>query len=132
MEEWGVLSALRLGTTDHCSSPGELAGHLDLSSGAMTNRIDRLEKAGYVQRLPDPEDRRGVKVQLTQAGIDAWDRTVEIQARREAFFASVLSKDEQRQLNDLLRRLMLALDRRATATTASSPEAAAPAATSSR
>jgi DNA-binding MarR family transcriptional regulator len=69
-------------------------------------------------------------VQLTDAGAAAWDRTVEIQGRREAFFASVLSKDEQRLLNDLLRRLLLALDDRATARSSSEP--AAPAATSSR
>jgi DNA-binding MarR family transcriptional regulator len=129
MEEWSVLTMLRLHTREHCSSPGELATHLELSSGATTNRIDRLEKAGYVERLPDPEDRRGVKVQLTQKGVEAWDRTVEIQARREAFFASVLTKEEQRQLNELLRRLLLALDARLTAT--SSSEAPAPAATSS-
>lgn len=129
MEEWSVLSRLRLGA-DHCSSPGDLASELELSSGAMTNRLDRLEKAGYVERLPDPTDRRGVRVQLTDAGAAAWDRTVEIQGRREAFFASVLSKDEQRLLNDLLRRLLLALDDRATARSSSEP--AAPAATSSR
>jgi DNA-binding MarR family transcriptional regulator len=128
MEEWSVLSRLRLGA-DHCSSPGDLASDLELSSGAMTNRIDKLEAAGYVERLPDPDDRRGVRVQLTQAGVEAWDRTVEIQGRREAFFASVLSKDEQRQLNDLLRRLLLALE---DAATARSSSAAEPAATSSR
>ena len=135
MEEWSVLSHLRLGD-NYCSTPGDLASDLELSSGAMTNRLDRLEKAGYVERLPDPRDRRAVKVQLTQAGADAWDRTVEIQGRREAFFASVLSKDEQRQLNDLLRRLLLALDERATAPTGPSssaePAAPEPAATSSR
>jgi DNA-binding MarR family transcriptional regulator len=134
MEEWSVLSRLRLGE-NYCSTPGDLAADLELSSGAMTNRLDKLEAAGFVERLPDPTDRRGVRVQLTQAGADAWDRTVEIQGRREAFFASVLSKDEQQQLNDLLRRLLLALDDRATApataaaTSSSEPE---PAATSSR
>jgi DNA-binding MarR family transcriptional regulator len=132
MEEWSVLSRLRLGE-NYCSTPGDLASDLELSSGAMTNRLDRLEAAGYIERLPDPTDRRGVRVQLTKAGADAWDRTVEIQGRREAFFASVLSKEEQQQLNGLLRRLLLALDERATARSSSSSAAAAePAATSSR
>jgi DNA-binding MarR family transcriptional regulator len=126
MEEWSVLSRLRLGQ-NYCSTPGDLAADLELSSGAMTNRLDRLEKAGYIERLPDPSDRRGVRVQLTPTGADAWDRTVEIQGRREAFFASVLSKGEQRQLNELLRRLLLALDERVRARQpAAEPAAATP------
>jgi len=103
----GVLTSLRLGS-DHCrSSPGELASDLELSSGAMTSRIDRLEQAGYVRRLPDLDDRRGVVVELTQKGREAWDTSINVQGRREAFIASVLTKEEQRQLNHLLRKLLL-------------------------
>jgi DNA-binding MarR family transcriptional regulator len=105
--EWGVLTTLRLGS-DHCrSSPGELANDLELSSGAMTSRLDRLEDAGLIERLPDPSDRRGVVVQLTQKGRDAWDTALNVQGRREAFIASVLTKEEQRELNTLLRKLLL-------------------------
>ena len=50
------------------ASPGQLAEHLELSSGAMTNRLDRLEEAGLIERLRDPDDRRGVQVELTAAG----------------------------------------------------------------
>ena len=108
--EWGVLTTLRLGG-DHCkSSPGELASDLELSSGAMTSRLDRLEQAGYVRRLPDPDDRRGVVVELTEKGRDAWDTSANVQGRREAFIASVLTKDEQRQLNVLLRKLVLGFE----------------------
>jgi DNA-binding MarR family transcriptional regulator len=81
---------------------------MGLSSGAMTNRLDRLEAAGLVRRLPDPDDRRGVLVEPTEAGHAAWDRTTDTQAGREALIASVLSKDEKEQLHALLRRLMRA------------------------
>jgi hypothetical protein len=71
--EWGVMTHLRLGSDDCSSSPGELATDLELSSGAMTSRLDTLEQAGFVRRLPDPDDRRGVVVELTEKGRDAWD-----------------------------------------------------------
>ena len=107
--EFGVLSRLRLGAGDGRSSPGELAADLELSSGAMTTRLDRLEEAGLIRRLPDPDDRRGVVVEVTDEGRKAWDATVEVQARREAFFARTLTKPEQKKLNELLRKLLLAL-----------------------
>ena len=75
----------------------------------MTTRLDRLEEAGLIRRLPDPDDRRGVVVELTQAGKEKWDSAAEVQARREAFFARTLTKPEQKKLNDLLRKLLLAL-----------------------
>jgi DNA-binding MarR family transcriptional regulator len=76
----------------------------------MTSRLDRLEREGHVRRLPDPEDRRSVVVELTPEGRAAWDRAAGVQARREAFFASALTKKEQAQLNGLLRKLLLALE----------------------
>ena len=117
-EEWGVLTKLRLGNDACRSSPGDLANDLELSSGAMTSRLDRLEEAGLVRRLPDPADRRGVVVELTQKGYEAWDLAINVQGRREAFFARTLTKPEQKQLNRLLRKLLLGLD---AATTESSP-----------
>ena len=110
--DWQVLCSLRLRLPDHRSSPGELAADLELSSGAMTSRLDRLEHMGFVRRLRDPSDRRGVVVELTAAGRTAWDSAASLQARREAFFASALSKAEQKRLNALLRKLMLALEHR--------------------
>jgi DNA-binding MarR family transcriptional regulator len=109
--DWQVLTTLRLWRSDHRSSPGELAADLELSSGAMTSRLDRLEEAGYIRRLPDPEDRRGIVVELTEAGTKAWDEAASVQGRREAFFASALTTAEQQQLNGLLRKLMLAFER---------------------
>jgi DNA-binding MarR family transcriptional regulator len=108
--DWQVLTALRLRIPDHRSSPGALAADLELSSGAMTSRLDRLEQMGFVTRLPAPGDRRAVVVELTEEGRKAWDKAASIQGRREVFFASALTKDEQRQLNTLLRKLMLAFE----------------------
>jgi DNA-binding MarR family transcriptional regulator len=63
-----------------------------------------------VRRLPDPEDRRAVVVELTDKGREAWDTSANVQGRREAFFARTLTKAEQKQLNILLRKLLLGLD----------------------
>jgi DNA-binding MarR family transcriptional regulator len=109
-EDWGVLTSLRLRRPGKLTSPGALARDFELSSGAMTSRLDRLEASGFVRRLPDPADRRGVLVELTDEGRRAWESAIEVQGRKEAFFASALSKDEQRQLNDLLRKLLLAFE----------------------
>jgi DNA-binding MarR family transcriptional regulator len=111
-EDWHVLGPLRLQHGDRRSSPGSLASDLELSSGAMTSRLDRLEQRGYIRRLPDPSDRRAVLVELTDEGRAAWDAAAEVQGRKEAFFASALTEREQRTLNELLRKLMLAFESR--------------------
>jgi DNA-binding MarR family transcriptional regulator len=103
-----LLGRLRSGGPPYRRSAGTLANDLQLSTGAMTNRLDRLEAAGLVRRLPDPSDRRGTLVEPTEAGHAAWDRTVGTQARREAMIASVRTTSEREQLHRLLRRLMRA------------------------
>ena len=80
--DWQVLCSLRLRLPDHRSSPGALAADLELSSGAMTSRLDRLEQLGYLRRLPAPEDRRASIVELTVEGREAWDRAASIQGRK--------------------------------------------------
>ena len=110
--EWKALNQLRLAGPPHRRSPGQLSEWAELSSGAMTNRIDRLEHGGLVRRLPDPDDRRGVIVELTDAGHKAWEDSVAAQAAKESLVAAALTKDEKRQLNALLRRLMLEFERR--------------------
>jgi DNA-binding MarR family transcriptional regulator len=103
-----VLTRLRYQGSPYQLSAGELAEHTGLSSGAMTNRLDRLEEAGLVRRVPDPNDRRGVLVEPTEEGHAAWDRAVGTAAGREALIASVLSATEKEELHSLLRRLMAA------------------------
>lgn len=106
--EWRLLGALRRSGPPYRRSPGHLADDLGLSSGAMTNRLDRLEAAGLVRRLPDPNDRRSLQVELTDAGWQRWQDSVGAQARKEALISAALDANEKRQLNVLLRRLMLA------------------------
>jgi DNA-binding MarR family transcriptional regulator len=103
-----LLGKLRRHGAPYRVSAGKLAAELRLSSGAMTNRLDRMEAAGLVRRLPDPNDRRGTLIEPTEAGHKAWDRTVGEAARREAEFSSVLSAAEKDKLHDLLRAFMTA------------------------
>jgi DNA-binding MarR family transcriptional regulator len=110
--EWKVLTHLQLGGPPHRKSVGQLGKWADLSSGAMTNRIDRLEKAGFVKRVPDPDDRRGVLVELTDGGRRAWEESVSAQAAKESLVTGALSADEKEQLNALLRRLMIEFEKR--------------------
>jgi DNA-binding MarR family transcriptional regulator len=105
--EWEVLGALRRAGPPFSRSAGKLAEISELSSGAMTSRLDKLEKSGLVKRLPDPDDRRGVLVKLTKAGHKAWEESTGSEAAREALIAGALNKREKEQLNSLLRRLML-------------------------
>src|SRR4051812_14101724 len=105
--EYKVLGWLR----DRDHSPGELAANAELSSGAMTNRLDQLERGGLVERRPDPSDRRGIQVSATPKGIETWIAAFAAQAEKEKQIASALDDAEKRALNALLRRLMLAYDR---------------------
>jgi len=109
---WKVLTTLRFAGPPYRRSVGKLAKRAELSSGAMTNRLDRLEEAGLVRRLPDPEDRRGVLVELTEAGHRAWEDGLGAQGANEALVAAALTKQEKKQLNALLRRLMREFERR--------------------
>jgi len=107
-----VLSSLRWAGAPYRRSAGELAKISDLSSGAMTNRLDQLEKAGLVRRLRDPEDRRGVLVEPTEKGKKLWEKAMRVQARKEQLIAAALDDRERSQLNTLLRRVMLAFEER--------------------
>ena len=80
-----------------------------ISSGGMTNRLDRLERAGFVARHPDPSDRRGKLIALTDAGKQVIDTTIGRHVANEVRLLSVLSPTEQEQLNQLLRKLIAAL-----------------------
>jgi DNA-binding MarR family transcriptional regulator len=70
----------------------------------MTNRLDRLEQAGYVRRLPNPQDRRGTLVQLTEKGRQLVDQAVEVHVSNEQRLVSALSAEERDQLNSILSR----------------------------
>jgi DNA-binding MarR family transcriptional regulator len=109
--EWKLIGLLTRCGDLHRSSPSKLARMMELSSGAMTNRLDRLEEAGLIRRLPDPNDRRGIQVEVTEEGRHLYEATVGVQAKKEALVAAALSDAEKKQLNALLRRMMLEFER---------------------
>ncbi|HZO63199.1 MAG TPA: MarR family transcriptional regulator [Gaiellaceae bacterium] len=111
--DWKVLSALRWAGKPYRRSAGELARIADLSSGAMTNRLDQLEEAGLVERSREPSDRRTVLVRLTPKGRRLHHAAIGVQAEKEALLGQALSEKEKRQLESLLRRVMLSLEQRA-------------------
>jgi len=109
--EWVILGNLRLAGPPYRSSPGQLSKDEWLSSGAMTNRLDRLEEAGLVQRLPDPDDRRALLVELTDQGHKLWLESVGVQASKEAAIAAALNRRELKELNELLRKVLLEFEK---------------------
>jgi DNA-binding MarR family transcriptional regulator len=110
--EWQLLSHLLWAGPPYRRTPGQLAKKAELSSGAMTNRLDGLEEAGLIRRLPDRDDRRAVQVELTRKGKRLWEKAVGAQAEKESLLASALSQSEKEELTGLLRRLMIAFEER--------------------
>ena len=107
---WGehlVLAALRRAGSPYRMTPTMLFSSLLLSSGAMTNRLDRLEEMGLVRRLPDPSDRRGRLVELTAKGRRLVDKAVVDHVADEERLIAPLSRAERRRLAELLRKLLL-------------------------
>lgn len=108
--EFSVLSILRRSGPPHRLSAGKLGQALMLASGSTTNRIDRLEAAGLIRRVDDPDDRRGVLVELTALGLRKVEASVERHLEIERELVSALSGPQQEQLVGLLRKLLVALD----------------------
>jgi DNA-binding MarR family transcriptional regulator len=108
LEGWGfdVLSALRRAGAPYELSPGQLVKQTQVTSGTMTNRVDRLAARGLVGRGPDPSDRRGVKVTLTTAGRAVVDAAMADLLDRERMLLSELPPSERDNLAGLLRRLL--------------------------
>jgi DNA-binding MarR family transcriptional regulator len=104
-EEWKVLMALH----DSVRSHGWLCRDLDVSTGAMTNRLDKLERRGLIRRGPDPQDRRGVLLELTPAGEARLEEYIDAGAGRERELLEELSLVEKQQLNRLLSKLLVSL-----------------------
>jgi DNA-binding MarR family transcriptional regulator len=107
LERWGfdVLASLRRAGKPYHLTPTQLYRSLMLTSGAMTNRIDRLETAGLVERLQDPEDRRGVLVSLTKDGLKRIDRAVTEHMKVEEKMLAPLSDKDRERFSELLRTL---------------------------
>lgn len=103
--EFDVLAALRRAGAPYELSPGRLLRETLVTSGTMTNRVDRLEQRGLVSRHPDPQDRRGVLVRLTDAGLRRVDGALESLLEKESELLAALTTPDRARLADLLREL---------------------------
>ncbi len=106
-EEFKVLLNLQ---HNGSQSHGSLCRRLGVSTGTMTNRLDKLERSGFISRLPDPHDRRGVLLEITAAGRAKLDDSVNSGAKRERQLLARLTESERKQLSRLLQKLTASLD----------------------
>jgi DNA-binding MarR family transcriptional regulator len=106
-----VLATLRRQGPPYAMRPSDFTGTLMLTSSGTTKRLDRLERAGLVARTPDPADRRGVLITLTDAGRELIDEVTVAHLDNERDLIAALSAEEREQLAGLLRKLQLGLPR---------------------
>ena len=104
--EYDVLSALRRQGKPYELAASELARASMLTSGTITTRIDGLEQRGLVGRIPDPDDRRSVRVRLTQTGIEAIDQAIRTRIAKAEAQLQALSNRERLHVSAALRKLM--------------------------
>jgi DNA-binding MarR family transcriptional regulator len=107
---WDVLASLRRVGPPYQLSPTDLYRALMRTSGAMTNRLHRLERAGLVSRVPDSADGRSMLVALTAQGRELVDRVAQAHMDNERRLLAALSQEEQRQLAGLLKKLLLSFE----------------------
>lgn len=107
LEMWAfdVLSALRRAGEPYQLSPSQLAAEVFVTSGTMTNRLERLATNGWVSRHADPRDRRSLLVRLTASGQERVDNALAEFLVQETRLLASLEAEEQDELADLLRRL---------------------------
>jgi DNA-binding MarR family transcriptional regulator len=108
--EYDVLSALRRQGEPFALPATALARATGMSSGAMTNRVDRLEERGLVGRRRDEHDRRGVVVSLTSRGRRKIDAAIQLRLDVADESLAEISPDERAALADLLRKVCLAAE----------------------
>ena len=108
--EFDVLATLRRSGQPYQLSPTELFNTLMISSGTITHRIDRLEQADLVKRIPDPSDRRGTLIQLTDKGFNAIEQAVEAHVANGHRLIAVLEEEERKVLTQLLRKLLISFE----------------------
>lgn len=107
--EFDVLATLRRAGAPFRLTPTDLYEATMLSSGGMTARLDRLERRDLIRRLPNPQDRRGTLVELTQGGLDLIERAIAPHADNETRLLAGLTAQERAGLNRLLERLRAVL-----------------------
>lgn len=104
--EFDVLAALRRQGAPYQLSPNQMQEMVLISSGALTNRINRLESAGLVRRTPDQDDRRGVNVSLTEKGLQVIEEAAGRHLAAEAELVDILTQEERQTLAGLLKKLL--------------------------
>ncbi|GAA3498127.1 MarR family transcriptional regulator [Streptomyces prasinosporus] len=109
--EFDVLATLRRAGEPYTLSPRRLSATLMLTTGGMTGRLDKLERAGLLRRSPDPHDRRGLRVTLTEEGLRLTDEAVGAGLALQAEALSALDEEKAAHLADLLRELLAATER---------------------
>lgn len=105
-----VLATLRRAGSPYTLSPSDMLATLMVTSGTMTNRIDQLEKAGYVARHVNPDDGRGFLVSLTTEGLDLINQVVTAHTENQSRLVASLTNEEQQALNQLLRTFLSHLE----------------------
>ncbi len=113
--EFDVIATLRRSGDPYALTPTQLHEGLMLSSGAMTSRLDRLERKGLIERTPSPNDRRSVLVRLTPAGLALIDRVLPLHVTNEQQALASLTSKEQKLLNELLAKLVAGLHKKPSA-----------------
>jgi DNA-binding MarR family transcriptional regulator len=108
--EFDVLAALRRSGPPYTLIPSELSATLMMSRAGMTSRLDRLEKAGFVERTLDPDDRRSFRIRLTDQGFAAVDAAMTEHTANVSELLSSLEETEIGLLDDVLRKLLRMLD----------------------
>jgi len=103
--QFDVVLTLRRQGKGKTLSPSHLAKEMMLSTSAMTNRLDRLEKRGLIKRINDPNDRRGLKIALTDEGFDLTEGLVVSHVATEEKMLESLSQEEGEQLRALLAKI---------------------------
>ena len=109
--EFDVLATLRRSDEPYTLSPRELSATLMLTTGGMTGRLDKLERAGLLRRSPDPHDRRGLQVTLTEKGLALIDAAVGSGLATQTAALSGLDGEDADQLAGLLRKLLASTER---------------------
>lgn len=109
--DYGVLAPLRRAGAPHELTPTELARHRMMTSGGMTAALDRLERKGLLARVPNPADRRGSLVRLTDRGREVIDEAMAAHVATEDQLVGALTDAEREQLRALLHKLLAAVDK---------------------
>ncbi|MEU7582740.1 MarR family transcriptional regulator [Streptomyces sp. NPDC041068] len=107
--EFDVLATLRRVGAPHELTAGGLLKSAMVTSGAITNRLDKLERKGLIERRPDPTDRRAIRVCLTEAGLDLVDRVVVEHIANEERMLSALTPQDRAAVDKALRALLVSL-----------------------